>query len=438
MFSFKKLSINIITISILAGLSVNAVAQNWQDLSLESQWEYIVNNNSDLANSQKRFDDTEKLLKFDILDTGTIDINSSTVFDLNSSNDSPEQPDQEVNVQLSAGLRLNNAIDLSASIDTNERASVSVNYNVFVNAYVTPNMQYNYEKSKLDVAQIQLSLKQSLQSKYLNVLLLDKKWKLSQLNQQLNTKSYNATLESFELSESTFEEKSNARNSKIQADNAVYQARNTLLQAQLEYAQLSGQQELKNLNIDTFINVVESRQEYIDVALIDHIFTSNNLVNLKLEQVMLVDQRKQIKSYEPDMGVSSTYNYDEENPTLSLGVNIKFSMAQFGKDDQNEKDTQIAFNQSDIQMEQQNLVIQKQMLMRQMNMAQNSFESQSTSLDEQIIITRETQYLFDEGERTQLELLQQQYSLENSVISKFESVVDLFTLQQNVYSALSI
>jgi len=433
MHKLKLLSASIIGLS---GLSLHVNASAWEQVPLETQWEYVQSNNSNLADIQKRLKDSEALLKFDILDSAEISVDTGTYLDLDQTEAEKEvAPDPEIAVELTGSVQVNNAVGVSAKVNSDDQSSLSLSVNVFADSYVTPDMRYNFEKTKLDLSQLTLSLQQTLQSKYLNVLLLEKKWKLSQLNQDVQKKNYLATLESFKLSESTFEEKSNARNSKIQSDNAVYQAQSAFLQAQLEYAQLSGDQDLAEFGVQNFLNLLESRNTFLTAALVEPGFSSQTLEDLKLEQVKLLAQRKNIKAYEPEVRLNSTYDIDD--PALTLAMNVKFSLGQFRKDDQKEKDTEVSFNQADLILEAQNLELQKEMLVRQLSMAKQSLMSQITTLEEQVIITRETQFLFEQGERTQLELLKQQYSLENAKVSEFESAMNVFSIQQNLYTGLS-
>jgi hypothetical protein len=237
----------------------------------------------------------------------------------------------------------------------------------------------------------------------------------------------------FDLGESSSTEFIDAQKDTIDAREALYSALVDVAEAEQAY------QELLGADVDTAVGddisysalsaLVEQRQQVIS-SLDDGVARTEALRTLAVEQISLKQQLDDIYGYDPDLTFSTTYDIDNGDITGMISINL--SPSQFGADDQADATMEVKLKQREIADAELSLNVQLKVYRKKVEIAAAALESNIRALEQEQINTEEALYLRAVGERTGVELAQQQLALALSKVTAFVTLVELYQAQSEL------
>ena len=159
--------------------------------------------------------------------------------------------------------------------------------------------------------------------------------------------------------------------------------------------------------------------------------SSETLENLKLELTALQDELKATPLWRPDFNLSGSVGVSDPSD-YSVGASISFSPDDLKDEERADLEEEIREVLVDIQVEQFDLSLQKQLAEQNIGIAEQALEAASLAQEQASLTLRETELLYRQGDRTVFELEQARLSVENAQIDSFAAAADLYRAQSEL------
>ena len=248
---------------------------------------------------------------------------------------------------------------------------------------------------------------------------------------ELEQALYETVQKQLELGEASFEELQDQLSELTEARKNLYsresQALSSWKELQLLFDPDAEEVEPASLSLQQMGELIRAREQQIG-GLAAEQSSSQSLENLKLELTALQEQLEATPPWRPDLNLSGAVGLPDLS-AYSVGASISFSPGDI-KDEERE-DLQEAIDEKlvDIQIEQFELRLQKQLIEQNITIAEQALEAAYLAEDQASLTLRETELLYQQGERTIFELEQACLSLQSAEIDSFTAAADLYQAQ---------
>jgi len=188
------------------------------------------------------------------------------------------------------------------------------------------------------------------------------------------------------------------------------------------------------LSLENLVSLVEQRKARI-AELENAIPSSETLETLNAELDALEAEMRATPVYRPDLSINASAGFPLASYSISVGM--KFSPKEIKNVEREDLKDAIADAHIDIQTETLSLSLQKQMLRKNITIAEEAFSYAKLTSEKAERSLKESELLFEQGEYTQLELETEQLSLKSAEAELFSVTADLYTAQAD-YLALFV
>jgi outer membrane protein TolC len=416
---------------VLISLQSPLLAQELPSLSLEDQWTIALKNSYDMVKAQNDLRLAAEELDIQWWDDADIGLSSSTSYDI-------DEEDSSTSVTLDASVGLTSTFDvgttLSAKVTDDELStSLYATYKPFAQDDVTPQMVESYERAKLDVEYARRDLKIDLETAYLNLIVAQQEYAVSELELEISEQALTSIRAAFDLGESSSTELIDAQKDTINTREDLFSAMVDLAEAEQTYQELLGNNVDTNVSNDidyeSLSALIDQRQEIIEIFN-DEEAQSETQRTLAVELISLKEQLDDIYDYDPDLTFKTTYDIEDNDATGIISINL--SPDQFGDDDQYDAQMEIKLKEIEITNEERTLAVQLQVYRKKIEIAAAALESNTRALEQEQINTKEAQYMYEVGKRTKVELAQQNLAMSLSEVTTFISLVELYQAQSDL------
>ena len=152
---------------------------------------------------------------------------------------------------------------------------------------------------------------------------------------------------------------------------------------------------------------------------------SSTMSSLKLDLEALRKELKATPVWRPDFSIIGSIGFPDTKKS-SVGLTLTFAPSDIKKDDRQDIADGIADTMADIQMEEYNLDLQRQLLERSIEIAEQAFEAAKVVRAQADLALRETEFLYTQGDRTVFERDKARLTLQNAELECFSSAVDWY------------
>ncbi len=147
--------------------------------------------------------------------------------------------------------------------------------------------------------------------------------------------------------------------------------------------------------------------------------------SLKLDLQSLGKELQATPAWRPDLSITGTLGLPDTTKS-SVGLTLSFAPSDIKKDERQNIKDQRADTMADIQMEQYNLELQRQLLERGIEITRQAFEAAKVVRTQADLTLRETELLYTQGDRTVFERDKARLALQNADLECFSSAVDWY------------
>ena len=259
-------------------------------------------------------------------------------------------------------------------------------------------------------------------------LITGRESKLAEKTLELEQQLYETVRQEMELGEASFEQLQDQLGELTAARKSLYSSETEVLSAwkelQLLFDPDSGEVEPATLSLQQLEELISTREKRI-TGLAAGQPSSENLGNLMLELTALRSELEATALWRPDLNLTGSVGLPDLS-VYSIGASISFSPGEIKDDEREDLEEAIAEKLMDIQIEQFDLSLQKQLVEQNISIAEQALEAAELAREQASRTLRETELLYQQGERTVYELEQARLSLSGAEIDSFAAAADLY------------
>ncbi len=391
------------------------------------QWQQVKENSLSLKTTQFEYDQALLDLDIDMLDKLSITADAETKVYL----EDDARSDDEVVVSVDVDQEITSKLIVGATVDTDERASLTASYKPFADDWVTPALQYAFDQAEVELSYAEITLFDEFQSALLTLLVAEKELSYSLSDLKRSEQYYDSLAKASSIDDISTEDLSDAQSDVIEAKQAVLNNKMALAEAKLELSQLSGQDtaEYDLPDAVTLESLVQKRNsQLLKVNKADVVSQDIDLLTAELRYLENVADN--IDVYDSDLTFTSSYDIDDV--ALTAGVSVNLSPSQWNHSEIADAEVEVNLKTTELLQEKAFLELNVELQNQKVTVAHDSVESAKLGLETQQLLLKEAQYLFELGERTGLEVFQQQVAVEEAELNYSHALVDLFEEQQSL------
>ena len=252
---------------------------------------------------------------------------------------------------------------------------------------------------------------------------------------QLEQELYETVRKELELGEASFEQLQDQLSELTDARKNLYTTESQGLSSwkdlQLLFNPGGEEVEPAPLSFQQLEELIRRREEQVGGLAATGGPSSQTLENLKLELTALQDELKATPLWRPDFNLSGSVGVSDPS-AYSIGASISFSPDDIQDEERTDLEEEIHEVLVDIQVEQFDLSLQKQLVEQNIGIAEQALEAASLAEQQAALTLRETELLYRQGDRTVFELEQARLSRENAQIDSFAAAADLYRAQSEL------
>ena len=332
-------------------------------------------------------------------------------------------------------------ISLSAQVST-DFETISSNYSLsvspFANRLVSFREHKTYEQAALQLASLTASLPYQFESAAYDLLLAELGTKIASEKLDLEKKQFEVAKAQYEIGDLGWSQYNAAVESYSSAQRSLFDAERSELSARRQLVNLVGAEiadvTLTMPHIDEIVTVLEARRGEI-LAGIDDIATSS-LISAQIELSALENQLRETPIFEPTISISA--NADLPFSSVSGGVSISLSSAQYSGDERSDLKADINDQREAIEVEKLSVTFEVDMLRRQMASAEELYESSVSSVENAEMSFEETKYYHEIGERTDVDLEEARINLIVSEQNRLKNAANLLGIYAEVLELIDL
>ncbi len=312
--------------------------------------------------------------------------------------------------------------------------TVSIIFNPFARQKNRLQTNEIYQKALKQVMYLENSIFYEVESATFDLLLAFKERDAAERTMELREQEYEIVKEQYTIDEdTTIDDVTDAADSYTCARQEYFTTEQSLLSTKQRFFTTLGidfaEVIIKDISAKTLEKLVRQRTLYLEGAASMQA-ASLTLENLQSELETLDGDLKQTWVYRPDLSLSASLDV----PTTQFGATISYSISpqDFKTDERKTLQENVEAKKQDIALELFKLDLAKEMAISNVQTFQEMAVLEQSALDDARTTLQETQLLYEQGERTALELEQAEVSLLSSDIKYLSTLCDLYNAQAEV------
>lgn len=257
---------------------------------------------------------------------------------------------------------------------------------------------------------------------------------LAESTLDLEQKLYETVQKEVDLGEASFEELQDQLGELTAARKNLYAAESQVLDSwkklQLFFDPEGGEVAAAPLSLQQLQELSRRREEQIG-GLAAAQPSSLNLATLKLELAALQEELEDTPLWRPDLSLSGSLGLPDSS-AWSVGASLSFSPGEIRDDEREDLQEEIDEKLLDIRVERFDLGLEKQLIEQNIGITGQALEAACLAEEQADLTLRETELLYQQGDRTVYELEQARLSLASAEIDSFAAAADLYLAQSEL------
>lgn len=309
--------------------------------------------------------------------------------------------------------------------------SINLTARPFASPKLTARSTGSYEKAYYSYIYRKAELIYSVERVVLGVLTAEEERTDAENMLHLRTEEYAIAKEKYGLGEATLKELTDQGDALSEARQIYYSKEKALLSAERDFYTVIGGTTadtavIRPVTLDELSEWIKKRRGIVQ-SLRNDSPKSLALALLRVELESLAAEKGILWSYRPDLSVTASMDFPSND--FSAGISYSFSPGDIKADDLTTLKENILSLEEQIQSELFTLQKEKEMLLSQMQTAEELHNLNRSAYEDALLTLEEVRFLAEEGERTEIELIQAERSAESKRTALYASAVELYTLQ---------
>lgn len=325
-------------------------------------------------------------------------------------------------------------LSMSGSVDTDFDGSVSVSLKPFArsNTYTKERGEYRKALSELETQILRTrSAAEKAALEYLSSL---RRLALAEAELSLAEDSYEVTTKTYELGETTVDALRDAQSAVGAKRRAYFSARNRATDRTKALSLLLGPSVydrsdssiVEPLDLETLVSRVHERTAYTaDMTQAAEYSPAVEMASIELES--LEAQLRETWLWRPNLSIQGTVDLPAE--TVGVSASLSFSPSDLNDETRSDLEQSIRDIIETIEAERFALSLDIDAARSSVAIAHEALEAALLDLEQVSLIEAETELLFEQGERTELELREARLASKNSGAEAFEAAAGLLSAQ---------
>ncbi|MDX1474415.1 MAG: hypothetical protein R3309_09610 [Reinekea sp.] len=402
----------------------SAFAVDLDRLPLSEIQQQAVTNSLTLKTDDWTLSQRADALQSDLLDRASISTSALTQKNLQQ-----DLPATTV-VTVKGDVALTSTLSLSAQIDSNQQSSVSFSFSPFADDLVSASDREQLQQAKLTLAYDQLTLVNNVEQAVLAVIKAEQTLNLTEQDATLTAAQEQSKRSLLQQGMASASDVAEATQQRVSAQQAVYAAQLSLLDSQQALQVLVGTDVVvPDINVETLTKLISQRSQQLATLSVETI-QSKNIEQLLLQQQTLTSDMADIHVYNPD--VRFTGEYDIDDNAVKLGVSLSFSRSQFGADALTDLDQELALKTMELAQQRNQLQQQYQLLTQKLALSEGALAARQLEAALAVQDWQEMVLLQQQGDRTLLQVDQQNYLKHQADQRVFEALMEVYLAQNNL------
>ncbi len=259
-------------------------------------------------------------------------------------------------------------------------------------------------------------------------------FELAESTLELEQKLYETVQKELELGEASFEELQDQLGELTAARKNLYlvesQALNAWKELQLLFDPDSGEIKPAPVSLEQLERLIDEREQQIAEVAAEQP-SSETLEYLELEFAALQAELEATPLWRPDFNLSGSMGLPDPSD-FNISASLSFSPSDIKDDEREDLEEAIGEKLVDIQIEQFDLSLQRQLIEQSISVAEQAYQAAILAREQASLTLQESELLYQQGERTIFELEQARLSLASAEIDSFASAADLYQAQADL------
>lgn len=316
-------------------------------------------------------------------------------------------------------------VSFSSSLNSELRYGFNLSVKPFLTSTKKGDLADNYQRALIALDTAQLEAKVSIRKTYIDSVLAIMRREL--LEQEVEIKE---TI--FEMKQSLFESGRSSLDEVNKAESDYLSTTRALMQAELnEYRMRRELQAITGTDMRSAVLApIEGAAPVLDADNIDEIISDS--IAVRLLEMELEALRRQLKAtpvFDPSVSISGNVNGDIDDPaggpTFSLGVTLNLSPRSFDPYERNALQEDIEDKIDSIEAKKYSLETSLKSALTSYEIQQFYIEETARKLENQKSSLEQTKYLYEIGEKLQLDILSAELAVKNAEQSLRSARYDL-------------
>lgn len=312
---------------------------------------------------------------------------------------------------------------------------VTGSFNITARPFAAPKLTVrsteSYEKAYYAYIYRRAELFYSVEKVLLSVLTAEKERTDAEKILHLRTEEYGIGKEKYNIGEATLKELTDQADALSEARRSYYSREKALLSAERDFYTTIGRTSpaetvIRPVTLEDLSKWIEKRTGFVQ-SLRNDPPQSLALALLRVELESLTEEKRVLRAYRPDLSVTASMDFPSSG--FSAGIRYSFSPEDIKTVEVTAMKENILSLEEEIKNELFTLQKEKEMRLSQIRTARELLNLNRSAYEDALLTLEEFRFLAEEGDRTQVELLQAELSAESKRTALYASAVELYTLQ---------
>jgi hypothetical protein len=263
----------------------------------------------------------------------------------------------------------------------------------------------------------------------LNLLMRDMERELTRATEELERKKYALAQRRQDLGEASFQDVQDQLVDLLEAREDLYDSEQRYLMdwktLQLLFAPSEERIDVAPLSVDELLDLVVARREAaVRFTAVEPV--TEKLQTLKLELVALQTELMVTPAWRPSLSLNLSASVAVPDINPGFGLSLSFSPNQFKGEERDELEEDIEVKEMEIVAETYAAQLQKSLEEQSIAIVEQALVSIQIQVERDRVALQEAELLFQQGQRTTLELEQLRLNLRRSEILTFQAAIEVY------------
>lgn len=396
-----------------------------------------LHNNMELQQLESSLLDQQKNQQgWILIDQSRLSLSGNWNLQEQSSSGIESNENENLTGSVSLQIPLLEQFSLSAQVNQDGQTSIDVSLTPFGGSTSSLNSQWNLImiQEELDLRQEEIS--EELFLKILEYPVIQDNARLLEAQLELREAQYMAGQALYERGVISYDDLQNLSDLWLESSSKYTEGQSKLIQSDLELRTLLGgaidELPIFMVEVDQLVEWITERDAEIKSLQESSDVYSTTLTRLSQELEVTAQELRLSPLFEPELNISAQANFDDQQSSASLSVTMVLSRDSFqAQERQSLKEEQQRLSR-EYSLESYGLDLQLEGNLQQVEIRRVAYDLAQAQFQRLTTLLEETELLFQQGDRTTLELDQARLDHQQAQASLYEAAINLLEAQGQV------